>query len=114
LLTVGDPRVVTALCHEAWQGENLTILPLSSADRQSILDFSNDWNLADLDVAAFSYTPLPQTLAASLVRESDSAKKKYLFDNPSKDTARDAASGGVVNDRQPDISWRTRFLHYSS
>lgn len=92
LLTVGDPRVVTALCHEAWQGENLTILPLSSADRQSILDISNDWNLADLDVAAFSYTPLPQTLAASLVRQSHSAKKKYLFDNPSKDTTRDVAS----------------------
>ncbi|KAI2508044.1 hypothetical protein MHU86_6336 [Fragilaria crotonensis] len=91
-LTVGDPRVVTAMCHEAWQGENLTILPLSHADRQSILDISNDWNLADLDVAAFSYAPLPQTLAASLVREHRISKVKYLLDNPSKDASRDIVS----------------------
>lgn len=92
LLTVGDPRVVTAMCQEAWQGENLTILPLSHADRQSILDISNDWNLADLDVAAFSYAPLPQTLAASLVPEHGDSKEKYLLDNPSKDASRDNVS----------------------
>jgi hypothetical protein len=92
LLTVGAPRVVTALCQEAWQGENSTILPLSATDRQSILDTSNDWNLADLDVAAFSYTPLPQTLEASLLRESSGATKKYLLDNPTKDPSRDGVS----------------------
>lgn len=92
LLTVGDPRVVTAMCQEAWQGENLTILPLSHADRQSILDISNDWNLADLDVAAFSYAPLPHTLAASLVNEHGHSKRKYLLDNPSKDASRDMVS----------------------
>jgi magnesium-transporting ATPase (P-type) len=92
LLTVGDPRVVTALCQEAWQGENSTILPLSSTDRQSILATSNDWTLADLDVAAFSYTPLPQTLAASFDNAHRIGTKRYLLDNPSKEAARDTIS----------------------
>lgn len=62
LLTVGDPRVVTELCQEAWQGENSTILPLSATDKKSILDTSSNWSLADLDVAAFCYSPVPHTL----------------------------------------------------
>lgn len=54
LLTAGDPEVVTTLCHEAWQGENSTILPLASGDRATILETSKSWKLADLDVSAFS------------------------------------------------------------
>ena len=55
---------VTRMCHEAWQGENSTILPLSSYDRQTILETTENWKLADLDVEAFSYTPVPQTFEA--------------------------------------------------
>ena len=61
LFTVGDPRVVTRMCNEAWQGENSTILPLSEQDRAMILETSNDWRLGDLDVEAFSYAPVPHT-----------------------------------------------------
>lgn len=62
LLTAGDPHVVTTLCHEAWQGENSTILPLASVDRANILETSRSWKLADLDVMAFSYSPVPYTV----------------------------------------------------
>ena len=68
LLTAGDPEVVTTLCHEAWQGENSTILPLASADRATILETSKSWKLADLDVSAFSYTPIPHTVEKRLGR----------------------------------------------
>jgi hypothetical protein len=66
LLTAGDPQVVTTLCHEAWQGENSTILPLASADRATILETSRSWKLADLDVMAFSYCPVPHTVEKRL------------------------------------------------
>lgn len=66
LLTVGDPRVVTGLCHEAWQGENSTILPLNAKDRQFILETSRNWALSDLDVAAFAYSPVPRTIETRL------------------------------------------------
>lgn len=61
LFTVGDPRVVTRMCNEAWQGENATILPLSARDRAMILETSNGWRLGDLDVEAFSYAPVPHS-----------------------------------------------------
>jgi hypothetical protein len=64
LVTVGDPRVVTRMCQEAWQGENSTILPLTAHDRATILETSNSWKLADLDVHAFSYAPIPHTFEA--------------------------------------------------
>jgi hypothetical protein len=63
LLTVGDPAVVTSLCNEAWQGEISTILPLGSADRRTIVETTNSWKLGDLDVAAFSYSPVPHRMA---------------------------------------------------
>jgi hypothetical protein len=66
LLSVGDPRSVCNLCNEAWQGEISTILPLAAADRQNIIETTNNWKLADLDVAAFSYTPVPHTLEKRL------------------------------------------------
>ena len=66
LLTAGDPEVVTTLCHEAWQGENSTILPLAAGDRATILETSRSWKLADLDVSAFSYTPIPHTVEKRL------------------------------------------------
>lgn len=62
LLTIGDPLIVVDLCHEAWQGERSTILPLSTADRQTIIETTNNWKLADLDVSAFSYSPVPCSL----------------------------------------------------
>jgi hypothetical protein len=61
LVTVGDPHVVTRMCHEAWQGKNSTILPLAAHDRATILETSNSWKLADLDVEAFRYAPIPHT-----------------------------------------------------
>ena len=69
LLTVGDPEIVTKLCNEAWQGEISTILPLAASDRRTIIDTTNNWKLADLDVAAFSYTPVPHTLETQLSAE---------------------------------------------
>lgn len=57
LLTVGDARVVTDICSDLWQGESIT--PLSPKDRATILENSNTWSLADLDVTAFSYAPIP-------------------------------------------------------
>jgi len=72
LLTVGDPAIVTTLCNEAWQGEISTILPLAAIDRKTIIDTTNNWKLADLDVAAFSYTPVPHTLETQLSAESGS------------------------------------------
>ena len=59
LLTVGDPLVVSDICSDSWQGENSTIMPLTMADREAILEASKNWNLADLDVAVFSYAPVP-------------------------------------------------------
>ena len=66
LLTVGDPITVCNLCNEAWQGEISTILPFSTSDKRTIIETTNAWKLADLDVTAFSYTPVPHTLEALL------------------------------------------------
>ena len=84
LLTVGDPKVVTRMCHEAWQGENSTILPLASYDRSTILETSDSWKLADLDVEAFSYVPIPHTFESRCMGNSESkvrtiAKKSNSF-----------------------------------
>ena len=72
LLTVGDPRIIASLCHEAWQGENSTLFPLNAVDRATILDTSTNWALSDLDVAAFAYSPVRSTLETRL---SDAAEK---------------------------------------
>jgi hypothetical protein len=58
---VGDARVVTELCKDSWQGQSSTISPLTAVDRQAILETSKNWSLADLDVSAFSYAPVPFT-----------------------------------------------------
>jgi hypothetical protein len=84
LLTVGDPRAVTRMCQEAWQGENSTILPLSGSDRRTLLETSNEWKLADLDVEAFSYSPVPQTFEKRVDIASPDSKQFYLFDNDPK------------------------------
>lgn len=78
LLTIGDPRVVTRMCHEAWQGENSTILPLGAHDRETILETSDSWKLADLDVIAFSYAPIPHSFDTRCVGQLDS-KVKSMF-----------------------------------
>ena len=78
LLTVGDPKVVSRMCHEAWQGENSTILPLTSYDRSTILETSDSWKLADLDVEAFSYAPIPHTFETRCTGNSESTVSKLL------------------------------------
>ena len=91
LLSVGDPLVVCNLCNEAWQGEISTILPFASEDRKTIIETTNTWKLADLDVAAFSYTPVPHTLEFLLSSERDSHVSArceiccwFLFFGPTK------------------------------
>lgn len=79
LLTAGDPEVVTTLCHEAWQGENSTILPLASADRATILQTSKSWKLADLDVSAFSYAPIPHTVENRLGHDGTKTSRVCSF-----------------------------------
>jgi hypothetical protein len=79
LLTIGDPKFVTRCCHEAWQGENSTILPLSSHDRATLLETSDNWRLSDLDVQAFSYAPIPYSFEK--VYKTDSKSTFYLLDN---------------------------------
>ena len=59
LLTVGEATIVSELCSDAWQGEHSTIKPLAAVDRKAIIEASKNWNLADLDVAVFSYAPVP-------------------------------------------------------
>ncbi len=76
LLTAGDPIVVSRMCHEAWQGENSTILPLTSYDRSTILETSDSWKLADLDVEAFSYAPIPHTFESRCTGNSESTVSK--------------------------------------
>jgi hypothetical protein len=85
LLTIGDPLVVTSLCNEAWQGEISTILPLAAMDKQTIAETSKNWKLADLDVAAFSYAPVPHTLEARLKEEhlQGTHPTLYLLDHTS-------------------------------
>jgi hypothetical protein len=74
LVSVGDPRVITRLCQEAWQGESSTILPLTAMDRATILETSHNWKLADLDVTAFSYTPVPHTIEGRFSGSNQSSK----------------------------------------
>jgi hypothetical protein len=71
LLTVGDPAVVLSLCNEAWQGEISTIIPLGQDTRRTIMETSNSWKLGDLDVAAFSYSPVPLTSESKIVGEDN-------------------------------------------
>lgn len=71
LLTVGDPLVVIDLCQEAWQGESSTILPLGSLDRRTIMETTNNWKLGDLDVQAFSYSPVPRSLESMLASKAE-------------------------------------------
>lgn len=71
ILTVGDPAVVASVCNEAWQGEISTILPLGATDRQTILDTTNSWKLGDLDVSAFSYSPVPRTFENLIVGDEN-------------------------------------------
>jgi hypothetical protein len=75
LLTVGDARTVTDLCSDSWQGENCSLIPLSQSDRQAILDVSKTWALADLDVCAFSYAPVPFYLDSQVDSLEDSQKR---------------------------------------
>lgn len=83
MLTAGDPAVVTSLCNEAWQGEISTILPLSQIDRRTILETANSWKLGDLDVAAFSYSPVPHTVEQRLRKNGNLKSQVGCFALPS-------------------------------
>jgi hypothetical protein len=82
LFTVGDPRVVTRMCNEAWQGENSTILPLSAQNREMILETSNGWRLGDLDVEAFSYAPVPHTFESRCMVSGGASKASEAIVQP--------------------------------
>lgn len=84
LFSVGDPHVVLRATHEAWQGENSTILPLSSFDRAMILETTDSWKLADLDVEAFSYAPIPHTFEAKCSKSGESKVRLDLRLNSKK------------------------------
>ena len=60
LLTVGDARVITDFCSDAWQGGISTITPLSASNRKEIHETCKSWELEDLDITAFSYAPIPR------------------------------------------------------
>lgn len=90
LLTIGDPSVVIDLCQEAWQGEISTILPLGAVDRQTVIETTNNWKLADLDVTAFSYSPVPYSLEQTILQHPE--EQLYLLDHtpgPSVSVLRD-------------------------
>lgn len=93
ILTVGDPKVVTGLCYEAWQGEISTILPLTPGDRQTILETANDWKLGDLDVAAFAYSPIPRTVESLIDQDNLGHDSYYLFDGTSDVSASQRSKG---------------------
>jgi len=98
LLTVGDPHVVASLCNEAWQGEISTILPLGQMDRQTIADTSRNWKLADLDVAAFGYAPVPHSLEKRL-KEEEYREQVFLLD------ASSSQSQSVQKDKTASRDW---------
>jgi hypothetical protein len=98
LLTVGDPQVVAKLCNEAWQGEISTILPLGADDRKTILESSRAWKLADLDVAAFSYSPVPQNLEKRL-QEGTLKSPVYLLDHSTP------RSPALLKDKSVSAEW---------
>ena len=108
LLTVGNPSVVAELCTDSWHGENSTISPLTTVDRKSILDTSNNWNLSDLDVVAFSYSPVPYTLEQRFLFATSEAhgtsSDVYLVDNkPSENmdaTVKDTSSDWLLVNNQ--------------
>ena len=92
LLSIGDARVIADCCTDAWQGENSTISPLSAADRRTVLATADNWSLSDLDVTAFSYTPVPNTMEERIlgtrrlkdknsVRVEGLEARSYLVDN---------------------------------
>jgi hypothetical protein len=80
LLTVGDARVVTDICSDSWQGESIT--SLSPTDRATILENSNTWSLADLDVTAFSYAPIPYAFGEKVASDHRGWKCNHTGPRP--------------------------------
>jgi hypothetical protein len=69
-------------------------------DRETILQTSRSWKLADLDVSAFSYAPIPYTVENRLGR--DRAPQAYLLDN----TNRPATKGPMsLKDKTMSEEW---------
>mmetsp|Transcript_31329 Transcript_31329/g.65513 ORF Transcript_31329/g.65513 Transcript_31329/m.65513 type:complete len:1636 (-) Transcript_31329:697-5604(-) len=95
ILTVGDASVVTELlCSELWQGENSTISPLTTSDRQVVNETSKNWMLSDLDVVAFSYAPLPYTADHKIGWGEGQQSQIFLMNNPIENNAPLAAGTG--------------------
>jgi len=86
LLSVGDARVITQLCPDWWQGENSTISPLTTADRNIINETQSNWMLSDMDVQAFSYAPLPYTADQKIEAFGVKGSHIYLLDNATPST----------------------------
>ena len=59
LLSVGEAELSVNNCSQLWQGETSTIIPMSAFDRKNILDTAKNWILEDLNVLAFTYSPVP-------------------------------------------------------
>jgi hypothetical protein len=69
-------------------------------DRETILQTSRSWKLADLDVSAFSYAPIPYTVENRLGH--DIAPQAYLLDN----TNRPAIKGPIsLKDKSSSEEW---------
>jgi hypothetical protein len=59
LLSVGEAELSVNNCSQLWQGETSTIIPMSAFDRKNIMDTAKNWILEDLNVLAFTYSPVP-------------------------------------------------------
>lgn len=59
LLSVGEAELSVNNCSQLWQGETSTIIPMSAFDRKNLLDTAKNWILEDLNVVAFTYSPVP-------------------------------------------------------
>ena len=53
LMSVGEVRRIVSSCTEYWDGAD--IMPLVDDARKSLLDQHQQWNLADMDVAACKF-----------------------------------------------------------
>ncbi len=110
LLTVGDAQVVTDICSESWQGESIT--PLSVKDRNIILENNNAWSLADLDVTAFSYAPIPYSYGEKFAVQHPGKEHQKSVNRPMV-RAIDPVSIFILFLNRP-ISCHGHFRHISS
>ncbi|CAM9295439.1 unnamed protein product, partial [Chrysoparadoxa australica] len=60
LFSRGNPKLVLDMCPDYWDGSTISAIPASL--RRAIIDMHQQWSLEDLDVVAFSYSPVPYTV----------------------------------------------------